>query len=192
MNSIKIGITGGIGSGKSTIAYLVEQMGFPVFYADKEAQDIINNDFVVQQQLIQLLGNDSFTNRKYNRPYVAKLVFNNPELLKQLNHIVHPAVLNRFKQWSEQQQNRFVFLESAILFESGWESYFDIIINVEASIPTRIERVRHRDNLSYEQIRARIANQMSDDTRRERSHYTIYNDDNHPVLQQLLKILKDI
>lgn len=192
MEYLKIGITGGIGSGKSTIAHLIERMGYPVFYADREAKDIINHQPNIRAALIELLGREAFIGNEFNRPYVAAIVFKDSTRLAQLNTIVHPAVLTAFEHWCKMQKSRLVFLESAILFESGWESHFDYIINVDAPVETRIKRVMKRDAISEQQIRARMTNQLSDSQRRTKAHFTIDNGDNKLLLQQLLKILKEL
>ncbi|MGL5681918.1 MAG: dephospho-CoA kinase [Marinifilaceae bacterium] len=187
-----IGLTGGIGSGKTTVAGIIEREGYPVFYADPQAQYIINNNKEVREQLTLHFGQEAYKEGVFNRPYIAEIVFNDTHKLELLNRIVHPAVLNAFKKWCTEQITDMVFLESAILFESGWDNHFDAIINVEAPLELRIQRVVERDGITENQVRARIANQLPDEERMKRAHFRINTSSQIPVIQQTIKILEEL
>ena len=188
-----IAITGGIGSGKSTIAKMVQIMGHPVFYADIEAKKIIDSEPETKSQLISLFGKDIYdTNGKLNRQELAKIIFNNNNAKEKVNAIVHPAVWDKFCKWSKGFKCNAVFMESAILHECGWADRFDKIICVTANLETRIKRTMERDNCNREQVVARIKNQLSDEEKISKSHYVIYTNDNCSELEQLLKTLEKI
>jgi len=150
---IKVGITGGIGSGKSTVCKVFSALGIPVFEADKVAKELMNTDPVLQKQLKNLFGPAVYLpNQTIDRKYLAGIVFNNPSLLEQLNQIVHPAVRNAFNEWCDQQHSPYVIHEAAILFESGFYKLMDKTITVFANEDERINRVMQRDGASVELI----------------------------------------
>ncbi len=175
-----IGITGGIGSGKSYVSAALGEHGFPIYDCDREAKRIIEQDTTVRQALTQRFGAETYTLSEntitYNRTYVASLVFQHPELLQQLNAIVHPAVYQDIQHWSKRQTAPYAFVESAILFESGWADLFDAIICVTAPLEERIRRTIARNHTTREQVESRIRNQMSDEERQAHSHLIITND----------------
>lgn len=172
---IIIGLTGGIGSGKSTVARLFSEKGIPVYNSDNWAKWLINNQPTLKNELVQLFGEDTYLNGVYNSAFVSSKVFNNPDLLKQLNSIVHPAVFKHFKNWLETQDSIFVVKEAAILFESGSWKNCDIIISVISEVEIRIGRVIKRDNLNRDQILSRMNHQWSDKDRIEKSDFVIEN-----------------
>jgi len=181
----KIGITGGIGSGKSTIAKLINKLGYPVYEADVEAKKIILDDNKVRYQIIKLLGEDAYNTEGYNRQYVAKLVFNNSALLQGLNLIVHPAVEVHFNNWCARNAvDGIVFQEAAILFENNSYKKFDKTILVIAPEEMRIRRVMKRDGLRKEEVLARINKQWTDAKKRELADYIIQCDGEHLVVPQ--------
>jgi dephospho-CoA kinase len=145
----KVGITGGIGSGKSTVARIFESIGIPVYYADKEAKRLMNKNQSLKQDIRILLSNQAYhKNGRLNRKYIAERVFKDKALLEQLNNLVHPAVRNDFESWAELQESSYVLEESALVFEIEGQSYFDATILVIADKETRIERVIKRDKSS--------------------------------------------
>jgi dephospho-CoA kinase len=158
-----IGITGGIGSGKSTVSDLLRSKGYPVFDTDREARIIQDSDAEVIAATRLLFGDDIYVEGRLNRPAVASMVFRNPELLKKLTEIVHPAVRKKIKEWSLQyDKDQIIFVESAVLFEGGFYKLMDKIVLIVASEEIRIERVMKRDGLTREQVVARIKNQIPD------------------------------
>lgn len=172
---ITIGLTGGIGSGKTTIAQWFQEKGIPVYNSDFEAKKLMNENEDLIQQLIELFGDETYKNGEYNRSYVASKVFNDKELLNQLNAIVHPAVFKHFDEWLDNQNSSFVVKEAAILFESGSYKDCDYIISVIADEEKRIDRVAKRDQLNEDQIRSRMKNQWTDEQRIEKSDFIIEN-----------------
>lgn len=170
-----VGLTGGIGSGKTTVAKMFNKLGVPIYVSDIEAKRImITNDNVISR-IQKLLGNDAYINGELNRAFIASKVFDKKELLEQLNKIVHPAVKEDFIQWSKAQETDYVIKESAILFESGSAADCDLVITVTAPMEERINRVVERDNASREEIKKRIENQISDEEKITRSDYVINN-----------------
>ena len=156
-----IGLTGGIGSGKTTVAKFIEEFGFPVYYSDDRAKDIVNDNDELKQKIKQLLGNESYdSNGMYDRKYVAEKVFNNDELLQQLNHIIHPAVRLDFEDWVKRQTKYLVFKETALLFELKLhqQCYRSVLVTAEDNI--RIKRVMDRDGKTYRQVQSVMEKQM--------------------------------
>lgn len=190
---LKIGITGGIGAGKSYICKKLSVMGFPVFDCDANSKQIMNQDILVQDQLIQLLGKECYTeDGTLNRPYVAKLIFNNEQLKQDLENIVHPKVAQAFNQWAEAQNSPFVFVESAILYESSFDAHVDKVIVVDADMEVRIQRVMQRDLCTREQAEQRIKAQMDSAEKQKRAHYIIYNNPTEEINSQLFKLVKSL
>lgn len=185
-----VGITGGIGGGKSTLSKLLLAEGFQVYNTDMEARRLQNESPVIRNNLIELFGTEVYDGAELNRKYLANIVFNSPELLQQLNAIVHPVVKKDFLKWSGQfSAESYVFMECAILFEGGFNSLVDKIILVTASEEVRIARVVKRDMLTVDQVKARIRNQMSDEQKSKYADYIIKTDDNqdmYPKMKQLL------
>lgn len=188
-----IGLTGGIGSGKSTVARILKQMGFSVYIADCEASRLMHTHPEIRKEIIAHFGEIVYDSQgNINRPILAKLVFNNPDHLATINHIVHPRVMEDFRQWSNQQSNDLVFFESAILFEAGLNATFQTIICVTAPEAERLARVVNRDRTTPEQVRARIQNQLDDSAKCQQSDFIIRNDDQHMVIEQILEMIDTI
>lgn len=188
-----IGITGGIGSGKTTVANHFEKLGFPLYNSDLRARDIQNNNANVIKQIKAIFGDESYHNEGLNRPFIASQIFNNKEKLKQLNAIVHPAVFKDFEQWINQQNTKFILKEAAILIESGSYKDCDIIISVIADSEIKIKRVQERDQLTPEQIIARMNNQLSDQEKIKYSDYIIENNsDLDHLYKEVEKVAFDI
>ena len=189
---IKLGITGGIGSGKSVVAQLLQLSKIPVYIADEESKRLTNTSPIIRKQLISLFGKDIYTENGLNKKRLASYIFNNPEYLKQVNAIIHPEVNYHFQEWATKQQSEICAIESAILFESGFNQYVDYSLMVYAPIEVRIMRVLARDKASREEIIQRISNQMPDEQKKELSDYVIYNDDIHALLPQIQDLLSDL
>lgn len=173
----KVGITGGIGSGKSTVCRMLAERGVALYDADSRAKELMSSSEALREALIESFGTETFNDEGLNRAYLAGRVFNDAEQLKRLNSIVHPAVIADFEAWAEAQEGNYVVFESAILFEAGLEDRVDVVVAVMAPESLRVERVMARDGHSKEQVMARINNQMSDDERSDRSKYSIVNID---------------
>ncbi|MFK8376683.1 dephospho-CoA kinase [Capnocytophaga canimorsus] len=170
-----VGLTGGIGSGKTTIAKVFEGFGIPVFLSDNQSHKIVESDKEVIGQIKALFGEVAYTQGKYNRKYIAEIVFKDKGLLSKLNAIVHPAVARHFQDWKANQKAPYVLIESAILLESGLYRHCDSIITIEAPEQERIERVIQREGCTREWVESRIKNQWSDSQRRALSDFIILN-----------------
>ncbi|HLF51772.1 dephospho-CoA kinase [Flavobacterium sp.] len=185
-----IGLTGGIGSGKTTIAKYIQSLGIPVYIADDAAKKIMELPETISS-IKQVFGSEVFENEKLSKEKLAKIVFNNSQNLKQLNQIVHPAVKRDFDEWfSKQKGFPFVVKEAAILFESGSYKDCDAIITVEAPLDTRIQRVIKRDNTNLESVMSRVNNQWTDEMRATKSDYVVENVDIKKAMLQIDEILK--
>ena len=182
-----VGLTGGIGSGKSTIAKAFAALGIAVFNSDEQAKALIATDTQVKERIIAAFGEEAYQNGEYNRAYIAQIVFNNSEKLAILNGIVHPALAKYFKQWAK-QTSPYVLKEAAILFESGSYKDCDYIITVTAPEEVRIARVMARDHCTEAQVRARMAQQWGDAQRIALSDAVIENIDLESAKEQVKRI----
>lgn len=186
-------MTGGIGSGKSTVCRVFSILGIPVFEADKVAKELINTDREIHRQLIDLFGTAVYlSDQTIDRKYLASIVFNNPSLLAQLNNIVHPVVRKTFFDWCEKQQSPYIIHEAAILFESGFYKMMDKTITVTTNENERIQRVVKRDGITPEMVKERMRNQWNDQQRKELADFVIGNNDNELVIPQIIEIDKKI
>ena len=172
---IVVGLTGGIGSGKSTVAKLFLQLGIPVYNSDDVAKELMNNSNSLQAKIIELLGNDAIYGGQINRSFIAEKVFGNKKMLENLNAIVHPEVKKHFSKWLKNQNSKYVIKESALIFENNMQNQFDFIIVVLSETTERIKRIIERDGRSLNQIKAIIEKQTSDDVRCAHADYIIHN-----------------
>ena len=189
---VKLGVTGGIGSGKSSVCRVFNTLGIPVFSADKEASQIMETEEGIIRRIKSITGKNLYVTGSLNRKELAALIFNDNNLLEKVNSLVHPVVIAHFKEWAIEQTSPYVIMEAAILFESGAYKYVDRIATVIAPIEERVERVAHRSNLSREQVFERMRNQMDDDARIKLSDYVINNSENDMIIPSILKIHEDI
>jgi dephospho-CoA kinase len=187
---LKIGLTGGIGSGKTVVADIFRQLGVPVYEADTEARILTENNPEIKGQLKKRFGSDFFLqNNSLDRKKLAALVFSNAEKLEQLNSIIHPFVKKHFTDWlQKQEENKYIIKEAAILFESGSNKGLDKIIVVTAPEQIRIQRVVDRDHTTAEKVKSIMRNQMSEEEIIKRSDYIITNDNLTLVIPQVLKL----
>jgi dephospho-CoA kinase len=187
-----IGLTGGIGSGKTTIAKHFASLGIPVYIADDEAKKLMDNSEIIAK-LQAVFGNEIIENQKIDRKALAQIVFQNPKKLKILNSIIHPAVKKHFTDWLSTYKNHPIIIkEAAILFESGSYKDCDSIITVTSPLEERVNRVMKRDNASRESILDRINNQWTDEQRISKSDYVIINISVNESLKQAEEILKKL
>lgn len=186
-----VGITGGIGSGKSTLSDLLRKEGYLVYDSDKEARNLQNENQDVRQKIQKLFGKDIYNSEGLKRKEVAKIVFNDKQMLAQLNAIIHPEVRTDFNRWVKNHANeKILFLESAILFENGFNQLVDNVIVITANEETRILRVVKRDKVSPEQVLARIANQLPEEVKIKRANFVIHTDDDRPLLEKMKRIIQ--
>ena len=188
----KVGVTGGIGAGKSLICSILERMCYPVFYSDIEAKKIITLNPQVRIDLIELFGIQIFKDHQLDRKLLANLLFSDSTLIEKMNAIVHPKVREEFENWALSQDSQLVFNEAAILFETGSYKNFDATILVTAPLEIRLNRVMNRDNSIRSDVQKRIDNQWSDDQKVILSTYQIQNDDIQSVLDQLDEVLYEL
>ncbi len=185
---LKVGITGGIGSGKSTVCQVFKLLGIPVYHADIEAGILIDNDVEIRNQLVNLFG-DNIYNHKLKRDIFADIIFSDREALKNVNKIVHPKVRSHFFKWAETHRDKkYILFEAAILFESGTYKHLDKIITVTAPEKLRIERVMAYKNYSREMINNILKNQLPEKKKTKQANYIIVNDNKTLILPQILNI----
>jgi len=189
---IKVGITGGIGSGKSIIGKVLMIMGFPVFNSDTEAKLLMVNNQAVIDQVKHTFEEKAYLNQHLNRKYLADQIFNDPVLKDRLNNIVHPAVRQAYEDWCTIQTSEIVFNEAAILFETGRYKDFDYNILVTAPEALRIQRVVNRDQTSIAEVKNRMDNQWTDSKKIDLASFVVINDDKTLVTHQVENILKAI
>jgi len=191
--ALSIGITGGIGSGKSTVCKIFKLLGVPVFEADLIAKALINSDAEIRNGLIQFFGKDIYSSdNKINRKMLANLIFNDDLLMEKVNRLVHPAVRNKYLIWVKQQNSAYIIHEAAILFESGFYKMTDYSILVSAPEDMRIERVTHRDNIDLEKVKSRMLKQWTDEEKRKLASFELVNDNKKLLIPQILEIDKKL
>ena len=179
-----IGLTGGIGSGKSTVAKFIEEMGFPVYYSDVRAKEIVNDDELLKKGIIELLGEKAYDeNGLYDRKYVAEIVFNDEELLQKLNGMIHPAVKYDFEKWVGNQTTEFVFKETALLFELKLNEscYKSVLVTADDNL--RLKRVMDRDGKTYREVENVMNKQMPEKDKIKIADFVIFNNDGMDELQ---------
>ncbi len=192
-----VGLTGGIGSGKTTVANLFKQFDIPIYIADIEAKQLMNTSHRIRTKIVALFGDDAYKEDGLNRAFIAEKIFNDKHALEQMNAIVHPEVEAHFKAWYAAQKSPYVIKEAAIIFEHNKDNHYDKIITVIADVDQRIERVMKRDQSSAEKIKSIINNQLSDIDKVKRSDFVILNNDLETlqsqveqIHQSLLKLVK--
>jgi dephospho-CoA kinase len=188
-----IGITGGIGSGKTTLSDLLRNENYYVYNSDLEARRLQNEHPILKKQIQEIFGNEIYTESGLNRPALAKIVFNDKNLLAKLSAIVHPAVRQDFHDWIDAHfDQKLLFLESAILFENGLYKQVDKVIVITASEQVRIIRVLKRDNVTLENVRSRMKNQLPEESKIARADFVIHSDDNMPLIDKMRKIIQEL
>lgn len=195
MKTIVIGITGGIGSGKTTVANFFKELGVPVFIADEEAKSLMSTSIKLKQQITAKFGSEAYKDGQLNREYLASKVFNHKEALEQLNKVVHPAVAEAFVEWKKKQDSTLVAYEAAILFEKNRQEICDYTILVVAPKETKVQRIQNRDNAKRSQIEARMSNQWTDERKMKLADFVIKNEElikTKEKVQDIYKYLKNI
>ncbi len=187
---LKIGITGGIGSGKSTVANIFKVLGVPVFDADSVAKEVMENDLQLREQLITQFGVPTFQDGKLNRSYLASIVFKDPDQLAILNAMVHPITLKAADDWMKLQSAAYAIKEAALIFEAGAGAGLDLVIGVTAPAAIRIQRVMQRDGISREAVLERIDKQIDESIKMRLCDFVIQNDNLHLITTQVLDLHK--
>jgi len=185
---IRVGLTGGIGSGKSMVARIFENLGIPVYYADAAAKRLQQTDPALKTLIVRHFGEDAYVDDELNRQYIAKLVFADPHKLDLLNSLVHPATLKDAEQWLNAQSTHYAIKEAALIFESGSHRDLDFVIGVFAPESLRISRVMQRDHVSAEEVVRRMKRQVSDRIKSRLCDFVIHNDETQLVIPQVLKV----
>ena len=189
---IKVGITGGIGSGKSTIAKVFEVLGIPVYYADDAAKKLMNNDQNLQKQIIKYFGTESYIDGKLNRPFLAEVVFSDPKKTLLINSIIHPATIADAEKWFREQQGPYAVKEAALIFEANAEKNLDLIIGVSSTYELRLQRVMLRDGINKEAVEKRMQNQMDENKKMESCDFVLNNNEKELLIPQVLALHKKI
>jgi len=187
-----LGVTGGIGSGKTSVCRIFSVLGVPVFSADNRAREIMDCDREIIDKLNNIAGKDLYTSGYLDRTALSALIFKNPDILKKVNSLIHPVVFDRFEKWKEEQSSQYVVMEAAILFETGNARRLNMIATVIAPVEERISRVIVRSRLTRDQVVERMNNQMDDEARIKMSDFIIHNAENDMIIPTVLKIHKDI
>lgn len=185
---IRVGLTGGIGSGKSTVARVFEVLGIPVYYADEATRQLMNTDEALKKEIINNFGEESYSNGQLNRPYVASIVFSNKEKLDLLNALTHPATIRHANEWMQQQTSPYVIKEAALIFESGSAENLDYVIGVAAPKPLRIQRVMERDHISSEEVQKRMSRQLSEEMKMKLCDFVLINNELELLTPQVLAL----
>ena len=185
---LRIGLTGGIGSGKSTVARIFEVLGVPVYYADDAAKRLMNEDEELKEKIRQQFGEAVYTDGKLNRKLLAEIVFNAPEKLNQLNALTHPATIAGAERWMQSQTMPYCIKEAALIFESGAQEHLDHVIGVTAPAPLRIQRTMLRDGITREEVMARMDKQMDESIKMRLCDFVLINDEQQLLLPQVLEL----
>ena len=195
---LRFGLTGGIGSGKTTVAKLFEMLGVPVFYADTKAHRLRSRP-EVSEQIIQQFGSKILTENEIDKQKLAEIVFNDDDALQWINSLLHPLVIAEFERWCEHVRARhaspvpkFIIMESALLFEANLEHLFDKIIVVDAPEDLRISRIMNRENISKDAVLQRMSKQISADEKRQKADIIIHNDEQHSLIKQVASVASNI
>lgn len=187
-----VGLTGGIGSGKTTVAKEFEKLGIPVYIADEEAKKLMNSSKIIKRKLINLFGEKVYIDNKLNKPFIADIIFNDTSYLQKMNAIVHPKVAKHFEKWVLKQKAPYVIKEAAILFENDGHKQCDYVITVTAPIKIRIQRLLKRDNTTTDKVMAIIKNQWSDEEKVKLSGFVIENIELQSTINQVKEIHESI
>ena len=188
--TIQVGVTGGIGVGKTTVGQIFETLGAPIYKSDDRAKILMNSNDQLKSQIIEAFGYDAYNRDKHlNRSYLATVVFNNPKKLQVLNSLVHPAVLEDYRNWFSEQNNvPYTIKEAALMFETDSHKSMDCIIVVTCPINLRIDRIVKRDHMKRDEVLKRIENQMSDKQRLEKAQYRVKNDGKQSIIKQTIDL----
>ncbi len=185
---LKVGLTGGIGSGKSTAAQIFEVLGVPVYYADAEAKRLMNEDAELKSSISKIFGEQAFTNNTLNRKYISSIVFSDPLRLEQLNAIVHPATKKDSENWMNRQSTPYAIHEAALIFEASVSDRLDYVIGVSSPHELRIQRAMERDAVSREEVLQRMNKQLDEEIKMSKCDFVLVNDEKQLLIPQVLEL----
>lgn len=185
---LKVGLTGGIGSGKSTVAQLFEVLGIPVYYADTEAKKLMNENTELKQAIIKNFGKEAYTSEALNRKYISSIVFSDPQKLELLNSLVHPATKKEGENWMHRQKTVYAIHEAALIFEANVSDRLDYVIGVSAPRELRIKRAMERDNVTREEIIKRMTKQLDEEIKMNKCDFVVINDEQQLLIPQVLEL----
>ena len=185
---LRVGITGGIGSGKSTVSKIFEVLGIPVYYADEASKRLMNENEALKEKLKSIFGDGTYIDGQLNRSYLSAIVFNDPLKLALLNSIVHPATIKDAEDWMKKQTAPYAIKEAALVFESGSQEHLDKVIGVYAPAAVRILRVMERDKVTREEVQSRMNKQIDEDMKMRLCDYVITNNEQELLIPQVIKL----
>lgn len=185
---VQVGLTGGIGSGKSTVAQIFEVLGIPVYYADIEAKRLMNENASIRSAIVGAFGEQSYRDNSLDRKYISSIVFSDPTKLELLNSIVHPATRNDSEEWMGRQTTPYAIHEAALIFEASVHERLDKVIGVSSPIELRLSRTMQRDGTSREEVLKKMSRQLDEETKMSRCDFLIFNDEQHPLIPQVIAL----
>jgi dephospho-CoA kinase len=185
---LKVGLTGGIGSGKSTVAQIFEVLGIPVYYADIAAKKIMNEDEGLRSAITNIFGEQAYANNILDRKYISSIVFSNPAKLQQLNSLVHPATKKDGEAWMQQQTSPYAIHEAALIFEAKVSDRLDLVVGVSSPLELRIKRAMERDKVSREEVFKRMDQQLDEELKMSKCDFVLINDEQQMLIPQVLKL----
>ena len=185
---LRVGLTGGIGSGKSTVAQIFEVLGIPVYYADIAAKRLMNENAELRSAVINIFGEQAYANKILDRKYISSVVFSDPAKLELLNSIVHPATKKDGEAWMQQQTSPYAIHEAALIFEAKVSERLDCVIGVSSPLELRIKRSMERDKVSHDEVLKRMEQQLDEDIKMSKSDYVLINDEQQLLIPQVLEL----
>ena len=189
---LRVGLTGGIGSGKSTIAQIFEVLGIPVYYADISAKKLMNENADLRSSITNIFGEQAYTNNILDRKYISSIVFSDPAKLQQLNALVHPATKKDGEAWMQEQTSPYAIHEAALIFEAKVSDRLDLVIGVSSPIELRIKRAMERDKVSREEVLKRMDQQLDEEVKMSKCDFLLLNDEQQLLIPQVLELHKKL
>ena len=189
---LKIGLTGGIGAGKTTVAHIFEVLGIPIYFADDAAKKLMNENENLRQEIIKNFGSESYVDGKLNRRFLAEAIFSDSKKTLLINSIIHPATLADAEKWFHEQQGPYAIKEAALIFEANAENNLDLVIGVSSPLEIRLQRVMKRDGITLEAVEKRMQHQMEENKKMERCDFIIFNNDKDLLIPQVISIHENL